>query len=233
VKTLKFSWGDLEALITADVISGRCLYVGEGRRPNTLVWLITLNQASMSRDMAQRCIPVRLKRPRHDPSWEADTWALINNHRWEIIGDILAELRRPVAKLDRYSRWSSWEQAVLAHVAEPSECQRVVEETQASIDGDQAEADLMREAFVAEIQRRGYCHETQVLWFPAELAAEIVNRVTGEHKAANRAGAYLGTLYIAQMRKRNSSTRRGWTWYGKDSKTGSTVIDITTGNTPW
>ena len=49
VKTLRFSWADLEALITADVISGRALYVGEGRRPNTLVWLITLNRASLLR----------------------------------------------------------------------------------------------------------------------------------------------------------------------------------------
>ncbi len=61
VKTLRFSWADLEALITADVISGRALYVGEGRRLNTLLWIITLNQASLSRDMAQRVVPVRLK----------------------------------------------------------------------------------------------------------------------------------------------------------------------------
>src|SRR5437016_12783758 len=41
VKTLRFSWADLEALITTDVISGRQLYDGEGRRPNTLTWVVT------------------------------------------------------------------------------------------------------------------------------------------------------------------------------------------------
>jgi hypothetical protein len=47
VKTFNFSWGDMEDLITSSVISGRQLYVGDGTRPNYLVWAITLNGASL------------------------------------------------------------------------------------------------------------------------------------------------------------------------------------------
>src|SRR5262249_38538861 len=143
VKTLRFSWSELEALVTADVISGRRLYVGEGRRPNTLLWFITLNKASLSKDMAQRCVIIRVKRPPRDPNWEAETWQLIDANRWAIVGDVLAELQRPVGRLERYSRWSAWEQAVLSRVAEPAEAQRVIEERQEAVDGDQAEADLV------------------------------------------------------------------------------------------
>ncbi len=63
VKTLKFSWADLEALITSDIISGRRLYAGEGRRPNSLLWCITLNRAGLSKDLAQRVVIIRLRRP--------------------------------------------------------------------------------------------------------------------------------------------------------------------------
>jgi len=52
VKAHRFSWADLEGLITSRDVSGRALYKGEGRRPNTLVWVITLNGASLSKDMA-------------------------------------------------------------------------------------------------------------------------------------------------------------------------------------
>src|SRR6202012_5449375 len=41
VKTHRFSWADLEGLMTASVVSGHSMYHGEGRRPNTLIWLIT------------------------------------------------------------------------------------------------------------------------------------------------------------------------------------------------
>jgi hypothetical protein len=226
VKTLRFSWADLEAIITGDIISGRCLYVGEGRRPNTLSWIITLNQASLSRDMAQRTIPVRLKRPEHDPSWEADTWALIESERWAIIGDILAELRRPVPTLSRYSRWSAWEQAVLAHVAEPSDCQKVIEERQEAIDDDKAEADHVRTAFVEELRRRRHDPDREVIWISSTDAARILGLATGEQMPTRRATTYLRTLGILELRKCDYKGSRGWSWRGKRAQPDTTMRDM-------
>ena len=136
VKTLRLSWADLEAPITTDVISGRALYVGEGRRPNTLVWIITVNNASLSRDMAKRCVPIRLKRPTHMLSWESSTRELIDGRRWEIIGDLLAELRREAPPLSNFKRWSTWEQAVLSRVENPAQCQALIAERQDAVDED-------------------------------------------------------------------------------------------------
>src|SRR5262249_50399017 len=95
IKSLKFSWGELEGLITADTISGHQMYAGEGRRPNTLVWCLTVNGASLSRDMAQRTVAVMLKRPQYTAAWEDETRAQIDAKRWAIIGDCLALLRKP------------------------------------------------------------------------------------------------------------------------------------------
>ena len=43
--------------------SGKRLYRGEGRRPNTLTTFITVNGGSLSKDMATRQINIRLARP--------------------------------------------------------------------------------------------------------------------------------------------------------------------------
>jgi hypothetical protein len=93
VKTHRFSWDDLEAMITAPVISGHELYQGEGRRPNTLIWAITMNGGKMSKDMAQRVMIIRVKRPSYDKDWEEETRLFIQQHRWEIIADAIKILK--------------------------------------------------------------------------------------------------------------------------------------------
>jgi hypothetical protein len=95
VKTHRFSWDDLEALITAPMISGHEMYEGEGRRPNTIVWAITMNGGKMSKDMAQRMMIIRVKRPTYGKDWEDDTQRFIETHKWEIIADALKILKTP------------------------------------------------------------------------------------------------------------------------------------------
>lgn len=88
LKTLRFSWADLEGLITSPVISGHRMYHGEGRRPNNLVWALTLNGATLSKDMAERCVIIKVKRPEYDPNWQPQVEDYIRTYRWEIINDI-------------------------------------------------------------------------------------------------------------------------------------------------
>lgn len=126
IKTLKFSWAELEALITGPIISGHQMYAGEGQRPNTLIWCLTVNGASLSRDMAQRTIVIKVKRPTYSAEWEEETRSFIEGNRWKIIGDCLALLRQRSKPLARYSRWAAWEAGVLSRVDDPCECQKVM-----------------------------------------------------------------------------------------------------------
>jgi hypothetical protein len=218
IKSLKFSWGELEGLITSDTISGHQMYEGEGQRPNTLVWCLTVNGASLSKDMAQRTIPILIRRPAHySGKWEDDTRALINARRWEIVGDCLDILRQPGKTLENCSRWGAWEEGVLSRVADPSECQQTIAERQAEMDDDSAEAALVREAFVAELRRRGHDPDGDAVWIPAREAAAILNDATNERYAVNRAGVYLKTLTIPELRKSDSSNGKGWAWRGKNA----------------
>lgn len=215
IKTLRFSNVEIEGIITADRISGHRLYKGEGQRPNDLTWFLTLNGASLSRDMAQRCVIIKLKRPPHDPQWEEGICQYIDAHKWEIVGDIIGKLKAPGAKLPRFSRWSAWERAVLSRVADPSEAQKVVEERQREVDDDAAEADVVRSGFVAELKRHGHDPERGAVFIPAGEAARIVAEATGEKRATNKATTYLRMLAIPELRKSAESGARGWRWVGK------------------
>lgn len=214
VKSLKFSSSDLEQLITTDTISGKQLYLGEGSRPNTLVWSLTINGANLSRDLAARCVPVQLQRSVNQPTWEEDLSRYIEAHWWQIICDIITALKNPKKPLSRLTRWGQWERAVLACVDHPEECQDLIESRQETVDSDSEEAAVLREAFAADLRLRGHDTENEVVFLPAKLVAEIVNAATGERRPTNRATAFLGTLTIPELRRSGYTGQRGWVWTG-------------------
>jgi hypothetical protein len=73
LKDYKFSWPPLESWITNDALNGHVMYHGDGTRPNTLTWFITLNRGSLSKDLADRSVVILVKRPEaYSPSWDAD-----------------------------------------------------------------------------------------------------------------------------------------------------------------
>jgi hypothetical protein len=166
VKTLKFSWADLEGLITATVISGRALYKGEGRRPNTLVWIITLNGASLSKDMAQRVIVIKLDRPAFRPTWEEETRAFIRENRVGILADIRQALEDDPGIVTPRTRWAAWEQGVLAKTDDLMRCQDTIVERQGTIDDDNEERDLIEQHFVEELRKSGHNPETGCVTIP-------------------------------------------------------------------
>jgi hypothetical protein len=234
VKSLKFSWDELEALITTAVVSGHEMYVGEGRRPNLFTVCITLNGASLSKDMAGRCVIVELKRPTFSGDWAEETRVFIKAHRWEILGDLVAKLQSPAAPLARHSRWGAWEKLVLARLPRPAETQRLIEQRQADVDEDREEADVVREAFIAELVRRDHDPDAENVFIPSKTVAAFVNEAIGEKRPVNRANAFLKTLSIRELRKSDRGHERGWIWWGPLAKTLSTIplrsADVWSGN---
>jgi hypothetical protein len=227
VKTLRLSDADLESFITTDTISGRRLYTGEGRRPNNITWALTLNGASLSKDMAQRCVIIKLDKPDYRATWQQVLDAYIEERRWEIIGDLIGILQAPGHPLAGYSRWGLWEEAVLTRVGDPSECQQVILERQQDVDADDEEADLVREAFIHELEYRGHtpAAEAKVL-IPSSVAADIVNEATGESRPKNKASGYLKTLKIKELRKSDRGVGKGWLWTGVKAKAEATTAPM-------
>ncbi len=213
---------ELEALITAPVISGRRLFRGEGQRPNTLVWAITANGAGLSRDLAQRCVVIRLARPEYRPGWKDETLQLVRDHRREILADISAELAKPGGVPDSaYSRWATWEQDVLAKVDRPDECLREILERQGAADADTGEAEEVAAEFCKRLRDEGHDPDRETVFIPSRQAAAWLKAATGQHRATNKATIYLGSLGLPELRKSKKDGTPGWCWRGGQSPFGT------------
>lgn len=225
LKMLRLSWGDLEKLITSPVISGHAMYQGEGRRPNLLVWGITLNGANLSKDMAQRCIPIRVARPRYSRHWEALVRGYCAEHRWEIAADALQLLQAEPGDFEAATRWPRWEADVLAKVDDFQKCQALIVERQGSIDDDNQEKALVVEHFRERIKPRRD-PDTSVVFIPSRVAARWLEEATGDKRATNKATNYLAGLGIPELRKSSDDGARGWRWTGATSAPGATAENI-------
>lgn len=114
IKTTNLSSEGIESLITTENISGHRLYVGHGVIPNWFTYFLTFNDASLSRDMAQRCMIIRLDRPKHQAGWLEKMKAFISENRERIIANIGYVLNLEVGKVETTSRFATWEADVLA-----------------------------------------------------------------------------------------------------------------------
>ena len=121
--------GDLAALITGASVSGRELYAGEGTRPNTLTYCLTLNAPSLDTDFATRTVEIRILRPRGGfGDWVEKVQAHLSEHRWGMIAHAIAKLRaaKPVAIANL--RFPLWVRQVLGAVMDQAAADRVAAE---------------------------------------------------------------------------------------------------------
>lgn len=221
IKSHKFSSADLESLITCQTISGRQLYVGEGRRPNTLIWCLTINGASLSKDLAQRVVTIQLRRPSYRGNWEAETLNYVQSHRHAILGDLVARLKVSVPALCNVSRWGHWEQAVLARLHDPQRLQEVIRERQATIDDDEEDKDIILEAIHQRLRAHGLIPDQSCVLITSKDMAQIINEALNEQFPVNRASSFVKTLGIPELRKSDRGCARGWIWCGREATLGT------------
>jgi hypothetical protein len=219
VKTHRFSWADVEALITAERINGRKLYAGDGSRPNTFVVAITLNGASLSKDLAQRCVIVKLGRPQHTGDWESTVTEFIAQNRAAIIADVLALLRGPKETMTTFTRWGHWEREVLARVAEPNGLLQLIQERRRAVDDDEDEAEMLRDAIVHAIRSDGCNPETDTIWIASDFLQSLVARALGEPLSAKKAASKIKDFqgHLTELSISRRETARGWLWKGKSA----------------
>jgi len=180
VKSLRFSWAELESLITTPIISGKRMYVGEGQRPNTVTWLMTLNGVSLATDLAQRSVIIKLSKGKNDGPWYENTIRFIDENRNAIIGDIIAALQSEQNAPAEYTRWAAWEQAVLSRLPEPEEAQRVILDRQNEANCEQDEAEIIEEHFAEQLKRLGYDSDRSQVRIPVAVAARWYGWAVGE-----------------------------------------------------
>jgi hypothetical protein len=219
VKTLRLSWAELEAMITSPIISGRQLYVGEGQRPNLLTWFITLNGVSMATDMAQRSVIIKVVRGKNDGPWWEQTRQFIDQHRGEIIGDIIGALRAEPFPLADFSRWATWEQHVLCRLPEPGDAQRLILDRQGEANCELDEAEIIEEHFSEQLFKLGYDPNTAQVRIPVAVAARWYGWAVGEPTKTAAASKRLHQMAGERQAKRiapdpSRTYGRGFIWTG-------------------
>lgn len=146
VKSDNFSNEVIESLITIGRISGHRMYIGQATMMNWFSFVMTFNDAQLSKDMAQRTIIIRLKRPKYDPDWETNLRFFIERHADEIIADIGYELtRNATVSTTGKLRFPYWEKMVLSKVAGdelPAITARIKGEQDGSDTDDQLSEDI-------------------------------------------------------------------------------------------
>jgi len=222
VKSNNFGWAEFEAMVTAPTVSGHKLFIGESSRPNNLTWFITLNGASLSKDIAQRCVIVKLAKPKRSGTWAEDTQQFIVDNQMAIIADCIGFLRSERSPLANHTRWASWERAVLERLPEPGEAQKVILERQKAADVGNHESDLIEDYFARQLQSLGYDIEAQEVFIPSAIVTEWFIEATNEKHVKStgvsvRLNQSINEGTISRLRKNKcNSWGRGFVWSGKD-----------------
>ncbi|MBC7820180.1 MAG: hypothetical protein IAG10_25125, partial [Planctomycetaceae bacterium] len=230
VKSHRLSWAELESLITSPTISGKRMYVGEGQRPNALTFILTMNGVSLSTDMAQRSVIIKLRRPDYSGTWADETRQFVESHRQELIADVLGFLRSTTNALTKFSRWGDWERDILSRLPEPSEAQAIIRERQVGVDVDGEESLLIEEFFSQQLVSLGYDTKCNRVFIPSRVAARWLGWATNERMTVAKASRTLKQrITEGQIRRLLECGRRdigrGFEFWGDDS-TGETKMRL-------
>jgi hypothetical protein len=220
VKTFRLSSADLEALITSPDVNGHRLYHGQAAVPNYYTLFITLNGPSLSRDVAQRVVPIRFTRAKYRAGWEGEVDAFLSRHRERLLADLIGVMQRPAAKLAQVTRWNVWESEVLARVAFPDRCMRLIEERTGAMDADREDGDRIRETFLSVAARSLGCSDAHERRFLLNSAAvtKLVETALNRRFSAADASAQMKALGVKGFRKSDRNGRRLWLWMGDSVK---------------
>jgi len=202
IKGTNLSWDVLEDILTAKWITGRKLYSNDDRVPNYFTFYFTFNNASMSKDLAQRSFVINLDRPTYSVDWANQLDELLNNHRNEIISDILSQLMHLPGDVQFTNRFPQWSNGVLAKIPGCLGAITEIEKTQKDYDAETDLKELYWEAIcsnVGELSRESQTGieisnidpETERLIIARSLIWEWINEARRTEGLAKRSAKYL------------------------------------------
>ncbi len=117
-----------------------------------------------------------------------------------------------------FTRWSSFEKAVLSKVANPEACKKLIAERQAEVDDDSNETDLVVDFFRQKLRDENQNPDTCCLFFTTAEITDWLQKATGNNLPINKATPYLRALSIAELSYSKKTGRPGWVWRGSHAK---------------
>lgn len=198
IKAQTLSNETLESLITAKRVSGHQMFHGHNSIPNAFTYVLTFNDAVLSKDMSQRCIIIRLKRPKYQADWWDKVVSFIAENREAIIADIGYLFGKESPELDAASRFPKWERAVLGKCAfDLASIQQQIRKDQENADDDSHLREDIAELMAEKIG--------QIQWKYDPVQEEVVYFDPAKHTVAiNRSVVY---KWLAELFHKGATTR--------------------------
>jgi hypothetical protein len=216
VKTPRFSWAEFEAIVTAGKISGKRLYQGEGTRLNTLVWTVSVNGESLSEDLAQRCVHVRLKRPSYDlADWERSVRGYIQENLAALLGDIQYAIENAAKDVKPSGRWGPWECEVLAATENVQATQRELAIRRDAMNADMHAAEDFRYFLEERLKFLGHDDPTLAyVLIPSNVMGHWLEILEQKKYHTSHATSKIRGFGIQELSQARTNQRRGWVWKG-------------------
>ena len=141
------SSSEIESLITTKVIDGKRMYHGDYRRDNYLTWFVTANSPSLSKDLADRSVVIKIGKPKVD---DFGGWvdSFLSTNRPALLADLFAILEGPDrCEISRgnLDRWNAWQRAILAKFPNGDKLAVAIRDTRPTVDVDSEEAEHVAE----------------------------------------------------------------------------------------
>ena len=166
----------IESLVTAPVINGHRMYVGNASRPNLFTYIVTANAPRLSKDLAERSVIIHIGASRHtDANFVERARNFVLQHRASMIADAVAALRSdPVCAIDTggRDRWGSWQNGVLARCQGGDDAAIETKARRAVVDVDTEDAEDIAAAIIARI---GGADQLGVQFTPEGMRQTLVN----------------------------------------------------------
>jgi hypothetical protein len=153
VKMSRLSNGDIEAAITMPQISGHAMYIGNGTLPNDFTYLFTFNDVSFSKDMAQRAIPIKLRRPEYTGDWNAAVFGFLKEKKLEIIAGIRDAFDREPIQGTAVLRFGDWTKEVLNRATTRPDIVADIKQFQDNVDDDDDISDDIESIIIYQVSK--------------------------------------------------------------------------------
>ena len=220
VKSPKFGWSHLESMITAPIISGRQMYVGEASRRNTMTWVVTGNWPQVTTDIAQRTVFVHLGRPTYDGNWEQHIFGYVKKYRAEIWREFATFFERPVdPDHTAVTRWGEWERQILSRIPGYGNILQRMRERAEEYDVENKLSEEIEDVVAAKL-RLYNLDRTHNVFLPTSTIREWYDQVNGTKHTNRQFGRMIGQVILQGKMRRLDKYRtkhsRGFIWNPSD-----------------
>ena len=237
LKANRVSSGNVEKIVTSDYIDGHKMYVGGVRVPNIFTYFVTINDAALSKDFAQRSVRIMLAQPRYDAWWKNQVKTYIDKHRWEIFEEIIGIIQAEKPYEGTYFRFPLWQRDVLNKTSmDPEGLIKFVLTRQKDVDDDDKTGKEIDEHIAFKLngfKLKGYGSNFGPTDADADrdtfiIANQVVTEWIREFKDNRKMSPHACTKLAKRLSKKMDQVHfrwgRAWVWNRNSDNNGGYVV---------